>query len=144
MAMRHEGASIAMRSLRNRGHARPPVASGSRAGRWRWRLTAGLLTSLAAVGLATASATAAAAAPLPPAPRVSPAVVAGGTGPIYFYTAANGTVWAKTETGTATQVSNGKVVSAVSGLYNGSRIILFGEGGDHALWYHHRHRYQLE
>ncbi len=135
MAMRHEGASIAMRSLRNRGHARPPVASGSRAGRWRWRLTAGLLTSLAAVGLATASATAAAAAPLPPAPGVSPAVVAGGTGPIYFYTAANGTVWAKTETGTATQVSNGKVVGAVSGLYDGSRIILFGEGSDHALWY---------
>ena len=95
----------------------------------------GLMTSLAAVGLATASATAAAAAPLPPAPGVTPAVVAGGTGPIYFYTAANGTVWAKTETGTATQVSNGKVIAGVSGLYNGSRIILFGEGGDHALWY---------
>ena len=62
-------------------------------------------------------------------------MVAGGIGPIYFYTAANGTVWTKTETGAATQVSNGRVVGAVSGLYNGSRIILFGRGTDHALWY---------
>ena len=124
-----------MRSMRNSGHARPAVASGSRAGRWRWRLTAGLVASLAAAGLATASATAALAAPLPPAAGIAPAVVAGGTGPVYFYTAANGTVWAKTETGTATQVSNGRVVGAVSGLFDGSRIILFGEGGDHALWY---------
>ena len=124
-----------MRSMRNSGHARPAVASGSRTGRWRWRLTAGLVASLAAAGLATASATAALAAPLPPAAGIAPAVVAGGTGPVYFYTAANGTVWAKTETGTATQVSNGRVVGAVSGLFDGSRIILFGEGGDHALWY---------
>jgi hypothetical protein len=93
------------------------------------------VTSLAAVGLATASATAASAAPLPPAAGIAPAVVAGGIGPIYFYTAANGTVWTKTETGTATQVSNGIVVSAVSGLFNGSTIILFGEGKDHALWF---------
>ena len=124
-----------MRSMRNRGHARPPVASGPPAVRWRRRLTAGLVTSLAAVGLAKASATAASAAPLPPAAGVSPAVVAGGIGPIYFYTAANGTVWTKTETGTATQVSNGKVVGAVSGLFNGSSIILFGEGTNHALWF---------
>ena len=81
------------------------------------------------------SVTAASAAPLPPAAGVSPAVVAGGIGPIYFYTAANGTVWTKTETGAATQVSNGKVVGAVSGLFNGSSIILFGVGTDHALWF---------
>ncbi len=124
-----------MRSMRNRGHARPPVVSGPLAVRWRRRLTTGLVTSLAAVGLATASATAASAAPLPPAAGVSPAVVAGGITPTYFYTAANGTVWTKTETGTATQVNNGIVVGAVSGLYNGSGIILFGEGTDHALWY---------
>ncbi len=124
-----------MRSMRNRDHARPSVASGPPAVRWRRRLTAGLVTSLAAVGLATASATAASAAPLPPAAGVSPAVVAGGIGPIYFYTAANGTVWTKTETGAATQVSDGRVVGAVSGLFNGSSIILFGEGTNHALWF---------
>jgi hypothetical protein len=124
-----------MRSIRNRDHAGPAAVSGPPAARWRRRLTAGLVTSLAAFGLATASATAASAAPLPPAAKVTPAVVAGGIGPIYFYTAANGTVWTKTETGTATQVSNGIVVSAVSGLFNGSTIILFGEGRDHALWF---------
>jgi hypothetical protein len=62
-------------------------------------------------------------------------VVAGGTGPVYFYTAANGTVWTKTATGTATQVGTGKVIGAVSGMYNGSRIALFGEGTNHSLWY---------
>ena len=62
-------------------------------------------------------------------------MVAGGIGPIYFYTAANGTVWTKTETGAATQVSDGKVVGAVSGLFNGSSIILFGVGSNHALWF---------
>ncbi len=62
-------------------------------------------------------------------------MVAGGIGPIYFYTAANGTVWTKTATGAATQVSNGVVVGAVSGLFNGSSIILFGRGTDHAVWY---------
>ena len=62
-------------------------------------------------------------------------MVADGIGPIYFYTAANGSVWTKTETGAATQVSTGKVVGAVSGLFNGSSIILFGEGTDHALWF---------
>ena len=124
-----------MRSMRNRGHARPPMVSGPPAVRWRRRLTAGVVTSLTAVGLAAASVTAASAAPLPPAAGVSPAVVAGGIGPIYFYTAANGTVWTKTETGAATQVSNGRVVGAVSGLFNGSSIILFGRGTNHALWF---------
>jgi len=123
-----------MRSIRNR-HARPPAVSGPPAARWRRRLTAGLVTALAAFGLAATSATAASAAPVPPAAKVTPAVVAGGIGPIYFYTAANGTVWTKTATGAATQVSNGIVVSAVSGLFNGSTIILFGEGRDHALWF---------
>ena len=124
-----------MRSICSRSH---PSFSGARtrhATQWRWRLTAGLATPLAALGLAAASVTAASAAPLPPAAGVSPAVVAGGVTPTYFYTAANGTVWTKTETGTATQVSNGKLVGAVSGLYNGSSIILFGEGPDHAVWY---------
>jgi hypothetical protein len=124
-----------VRSIQNRDHVRPLGASGPPAVRWRRRLTAGVVTSLAAAGLVAASVTAASAAPLPPAAGVSPAVVAGGTGPVYFYTAANGTVWTKTATGTATQVSTGKVVGAVSGLFNGSSIILFGEGTNHALWY---------
>jgi hypothetical protein len=124
-----------MRSMRHWGHASPPVVSGPPAVRWRRRLTTGLVTSLAAVGLTMASVTAASAAPLPPAAGVSPAVVAGGIGPVYFYTAANGTVWTKTETGAATQVSNGRVVGAVSGLFNGSSIILFGRGTNHALWF---------
>lgn len=124
-----------MRSIRTRGHARSAAAPGRLTARWRWRLTAALAATLTAAGLAAASATAASAAPLPPAPGISPAVVAGGTGPVYFYTAANGTVWTKTATGTATQVGTGKVIGAVSGMYNGSRIALFGEGTNHSLWY---------
>jgi hypothetical protein len=126
-----------MRAVWNRDHARPPATSGPPAARWRRRLTAGLVTSLAAVGLAAAPVTAAFAAPLPPAAGISPAVVSGPgiSTTAFFYTAANGTVWTKPEVGTATQVSNGKVVGAVSGLWNGSRIILFGRGTDHALWY---------
>jgi hypothetical protein len=127
-----------MRSIRNRGHARPQTPSGPLTARWRRLLTAGVVVPLAAVGLATASATAASAQPLPPAAKVTPGVVAGnGAGPWYFYTATNGTVWTKTETGPATRVSNGVVISAVSGLFNGSTIILFGEGPDHALWVTH-------
>jgi hypothetical protein len=126
-----------MRSIRNRDHARPAAVSGPPAARWRRRLTAGLVTSLAAAGLATASATAASAAPLPPAAGISPAVVSGPgiSTTAFFYTAANGTVWTRPEVGTATQVSNGRVVGAVSGLQNGSSIVLFGEGSDHALWF---------
>ena len=124
-----------MRSMWNKDPVRPLGASGPPAVRWRRRLTAGAVTSLAAIGLVAGSVTAASAAPLPPAAGISPAVVAGGIGPIYFYTAANGSVWTKTETGAATQVSTGKVVGAVSGLFNGSSIILFGEGTDHALWF---------
>ena len=93
--MKRTGVDV-VRSIRNRDHARPPGASGPPALRWRRRLTAGVVTSLAAVGLVAGSVTAASAAPLPPAAGVSPAVVAGGIGPIYFYTAANGTVWTKT------------------------------------------------
>jgi hypothetical protein len=127
-----------MRSIRNRGHARPPAASGSLVARWGRRLTAGAVTLLAAVGLVAGSVTAASAQPVPPAAKVTPAVVDGnGIVPIYFYTAINGTVWTKTETGPATRVSNGVVVSAVSGLFNGSTIILFGQGPDNALWVTH-------
>jgi hypothetical protein len=126
-----------MRSIRNRGHVRPLGASGPPGPSWGRRLTAGVVTLLAAVGLTAGSATVASAAPLPPAPGVTPAAVSGPgiSTTAFFYTAANGTVWTKPEVGTATQVSNGRVVSAVSGLWNGSSIILFGEGTDHALWY---------
>ncbi len=72
--------------------------------RWKRRLTAGLVTSAAAIGLVAASVTAASAAPPPPAAGVDPAVVAGsGIGVNIFYTAGNGTVWTKSPTGTATQ-----------------------------------------
>ena len=123
-----------MRSMRNRGHARPPVAPGPPAAQWRRRLAAGLVTSLAAVGLATASVTAASAAPLPPAAGISPAVVRRHRPYLLLHRRQRHGL-GQDETGTATQVSNGRVVGAVSGLYNGSRIILFGRGTDHALWY---------
>jgi hypothetical protein len=126
-----------MRSIRDRGHVRPLGAGGPPAARWKRLLTAGAVTSLAAVGLAAGTATAASAAPLPPAAKVTPAAVSGPgiSTTTFFYTAANGTVWTKPEVGTATQVSNGKVVGAVSGLWTGSSLVLFGEGTDHALWY---------
>jgi hypothetical protein len=88
---------------------------------------------VAAVGLATVSATMASAAPPPPAPGIAPAVVRAGETDV-FYTAADKTVWTLVPGGTATQVSNGSVLGAVSGLYNGS-LILFGEGTDHQLWF---------
>jgi hypothetical protein len=126
-----------MRSIRNRGHVRPLGASGAPAPSWGRRLTAAAVTSLAAVGLAAGSVTAASAAPLPPAAGVTPAAVSGPgiSTTAFFYTAANGTVWTKPEVGTATQVSDGRVAGAVSGLWNGSSVVLFGEGSDHALWY---------
>ena len=90
-------------------------------------MAAGLVTSVAAIGLVAASVTAASAAPPPPAAGVDPGVVAGtAIGVNIFYTAGNGTVWTKSPTGTATQVSNGVVAGGVSGAYDGTHIVLFG------------------
>lgn len=122
-----------MRSKGNAGRAQPAPELAGPASRWKRRLSAGLATSVAAVGLATVAATSASAAPLPPAPGIAPAVVRAGETDV-FYTAANHTVWTLVPGGTATQVSNGSVLGAVSGLYNGS-LILFGEGTNHQLWY---------
>ena len=56
-------------------------------------MAAGLVTSVAAIGLVAASVTAASAAPPPPAAGVDPGVVAGtAIGVNIFYTAGNGTV----------------------------------------------------
>ena len=124
-----------MRPIWNGDSKDSPEAPAPPAARWRRRLTAGLVTSVAAIGLATASVTAASAAPLPPAAGIDPGVVAGTSiGANIFYTASNGTVWTLVPGGTATQVSSGKVVGGVSGAYDGSSIVLFGEAAN-ALWY---------
>ena len=55
-----------------------------------------------------------------------------------FYVAANGTVWTGLAGGTPgalQQVSNGKVVSAVSGFFGAGVVALFGEAADHQLWW---------
>jgi hypothetical protein len=124
-----------MRTIWSGDTARSPVAPAPSAARWKRRLTAGLVTSAAAIGLVAASVTAASAAPPPPAAGVDPAVVAGSSiGVNIFYTAGNGTVWTKSPTGTATQVSNGVVSGGVSGAYDGTHIVLFGEAAG-AVWY---------
>ncbi len=124
-----------MRPIWTGDSTRSPAAPAPSAARWRRRLAAGLVTSVAAIGLVAASVTAASAAPPPPAAGVDPAVVAGtAIGVNIFYTAGNGTVWTKSPTGTATQVSNGAVTGGVSGAYDGTHIALFGAAAG-AVWY---------
>ena len=82
-----------MRSICTGDSAGSPAAPAPSAARWRRRLAAGLVTSVAAIGLVAASVTAASAAPPPPAAGVDPGVVAGtAIGANIFYTASNGTV----------------------------------------------------
>jgi hypothetical protein len=129
-----------MRSVWNRGGTGSAAASAPTEARWKRRMAAGLTASLAAGGLAAVSAQAANAAGPPPGRGISPAVVAGSSGaPNVFYTAGGGTVWTFVPGGTLTKVSNGRVLGAVSGLYNGS-IVLFAEGTNHELWYARRSR----
>jgi hypothetical protein len=124
-----------MRSIWTGDSVRSPAAPAPSATRWRRRLAAGLVTSVAAIGLVAASVTAASAAPTPPAAGIDPGVVAGtAIGVNIFYTARNGTVWTKSPTGTATQVSDGVVTGGVSGAYDGTHIVLFGEASG-AIWY---------
>ncbi len=55
-----------------------------------------------------------------------------------FYVAANGTVWTRLAGGTPgalQQVSDGKVVSAVSGFFGAGVVALFGEAAGHQLWW---------
>ena len=54
-------------------------------------------------------------------------------------TAADRTVWVKNvDNGSLRRLSNGRLVSAPSAIYNGSTVIVFGEGADHELWWTHR------
>lgn len=121
-------------------------STGTRTGlvaRWRWRLMAGLMaglvTPLAALGLATAFATAAYAAPPPPGPGITPGAAMAGTGsPVdLFYTAIDGTVWTGPAGGTPgpfSQVSNGKLSSGPAAIVAGGTEYVFGQA-DHQLWY---------
>jgi hypothetical protein len=129
-----------MRSIWNGSR---PASSGKRArlaARRRWRLVAGLVTPLAAMGLATAFATAAYAAPPAPSPGITPgAATAGAGGPVdLFYTATDGTVWTGPAGGTPgpfTQVSNGRLTSGPSAIVAGGTEYVFGQASDHALWW---------
>ena len=83
---------------------------------------------------------AAVSAPPPPAPGVAPgAVYVSPAENDVFYTAADRTVWVKNvDNGSLRRLSNGRLVSAPSAIYNGSTVIVFGEGADHELWWTHR------
>jgi hypothetical protein len=115
-------------------------ASSARPAPRLWRLATGLAASLTALGLVAGfPAAASAAAPPPPAPGIAPGAVAEGAGLVdLFYTAADGTVWTRLAGGTPgalQQVSDGKVVSAVSGFFGAGVVALFGEAADHQLWW---------
>jgi hypothetical protein len=123
----------------NGGRPRPSAASARPALR-RWRLAAGLAASLITLGLVAGFPVAAyAAPPPPPAAGVAPSAVAESTGVVdLFYVAPNGTVWTGPVhgmTGALQQVSNGKVISAVSGFFGAGVVAIFGEGTDHQLWW---------
>lgn len=97
------------------------------------------LASLGVLGLAAAlPAATASAAPPPPAAGVAPAAAAQSASVVsLFYVAGDGTVWTLAAAGTPgapTQAGNGKVTGAVSAIYAGSSLIVFGVASDHALW----------
>lgn len=95
---------------------------------------AALTSAGAAAAFATVFATAASAAPAP-APGVSPGAVAtGGAHRSVFYTASDGSVWQKHVNGGAATSAGGRLVSAPSPIFNGTRIQVFGEGTDRQLW----------
>ncbi|HEX3750609.1 MAG TPA: hypothetical protein VHW06_08615 [Streptosporangiaceae bacterium] len=106
--------------------------------RKRGQRLAAVLASAGVVSLAAIiPATAASAAPPPPAKGIDPSVAAATAGVSLFYTAADGTVWtaaAGGTPGTPTQVSNGKVASAVSAITAGTSTIVFGTGSGGAVW----------
>jgi hypothetical protein len=80
--------------------------------------------------------------PPPPAPGVAPgAVHVSPTENDVFYTATDRTVWVKNvDNRSLRRVSNGLLVSAPSAIYNGSTVIVFGEGTDHKMWWTHHWR----
>lgn len=129
-----------MRSIWTSNRVRSPAAPDRPAAHRRWRLAAGVATSLAALGAAVLVPGVASAAPLPPAPGVAPGAAAESAGVVdLFYVAADGTVWTGLAGGTpgaVTQVSTGKVISAVSAIsVGGGTLLAFGEGTNHELWW---------
>ena len=128
-----------------RGDTAATTGQGA-AARWaRWRVPAGLTTTLAATSLATALAvplgtalaTPASAAAPPPAPNVTPGAVASDASHQYlFYTAADGSVWAENVThGQSTPTAvGGHLVSAPAPIFPGGALGVFGQGTDNQLW----------
>jgi hypothetical protein len=52
-----------------------------------------------------------------------------------LYTATDHTVWVKNlDNGSVAQAGNGLLASGPSAIYNGTTVIIFGEGTDHKLW----------
>ena len=52
-----------------------------------------------------------------------------------FYTATDRTVWVKNlANGSLARVGNGLLASGPSAIYDGSTVVVFGEGTDHKLW----------
>jgi len=88
----------------------------------------------------TKAPSASVSAPPPPAPGVAPgAVYVSSAENDVFYTATDRTVWVENVDNRSLQrVGNGLLVSAPSAIYNGSTVIVFGEGIDHKLWWTHR------
>ena len=88
----------------------------------------------------TEAPTASVSASPPPAPGVAPgAVYVSPAENDVFYTATDRTVWVKNvDNGSLRRVGNGLLASAPSAIYNGSTVIVFGEGTDHKLWWTHR------
>ncbi|MBV9208183.1 MAG: hypothetical protein JO037_22920 [Actinobacteria bacterium] len=120
-----------MPSIWNRSRTGSP-----RAARWRWRLAAGLVTPLAALGLATAFTTTAYAQV--PKPGFTPGVAAAGAQVDQFFTATDGTVWVGRINGTPgplSRVSNGLLTSGPSAILVGTTEYVFGRGREGNLWW---------
>ena len=111
--------------------ASPPGAPKRGRRRWIWAIAA-----LAGLGIVPASATSAAAAPPRPAPGLTPgAVYVSPAENDVFYTATDRTVWVKNlANGALARVGNGLLASGPSAIYDGSTVVVFGEGTDHKLW----------
>jgi hypothetical protein len=98
-----------------------------------------LTTALAGMGLITVSAVAASAATPAPAPGVVPGAAAVSSSENdMFFTATGGSVWNQNPAG-PTPVTlrpvGGRLLSGPSAIWNGSQLIVFGQGTDNQLWF---------
>ncbi len=116
--------------------APPAPKKGRRHSSWAI-LSIWAIAALAAIGMVPAFATAAVAAPPSPAHGIAPgAVYVSSAENDVLYTATDRTVWVKNlDNGSLVRISNGLLISAPSAIYNGSTVIVFGEGTDHQLWW---------